>query len=49
MQNVEKQVGLIFEMLEKTKDRQIKSKCQLTDLAKGVEFITQIFDEYEKY
>ena len=35
-------------MLEKTEDRQIKCKCQLTDLAKGVDFITQKFDEYEK-
>ena len=35
-------------MLEKTEDRQIKGECQLTDLAKGVEFITQKFDEYEK-
>ena len=35
-------------MLEKTKDRHIKGECQLTDLAKGIEFITQKFDEYEK-
>ena len=48
MQNLEKQVSQIFKMLEKTEDRQIKGKCQLTDLAKGVEFITQKFDEYEK-
>ena len=48
MQNLEKQVGQIFKMLEKTKDRRIKGECQLTDLAKGVEFITQKFDEYEK-
>ena len=41
MQNLEKQVGQIFNMLEKTEDRQTKGKCQLTDLAKGVEFITQ--------
>ena len=48
MQNLEKQVDQIFKMLEKTEDRQIKGECQLTDLAKGVEFITQKFDEYEK-
>ena len=48
MQNLEKQVGQIFRMLEKTEDRQIKGECQLTDLAKCVDFITQIFDEYEK-
>ena len=48
MQNLEKQVGQIFKMLEKTEDRQIKGECQLTDLAKGVEFITQKCDEYEK-
>ena len=48
MQNLEKQVGQIFKMLEKTEDRQIKGECQLTDLAKGVEFITQKLDEYEK-
>ena len=48
MQNLEKQVGQIFKMLEKTEDRQIKDECQLTDFAKGVEFITQKFDEYEK-
>ena len=48
MQNLEKQVGQIFKMLEKTEDRQINSECQLTDLAKGVDFITQKFDEYEK-
>ena len=40
MQNLEKQVGQIFKMLEKTEDGQIKGQCQLTDLAKGVEFIT---------
>ena len=48
MQNLEKQVGQIFRMLGKTEDRQIKGECQLTDLAKGIEFITQKFDEYEK-
>ena len=48
MQNLEKQVGQIFKILEKTEDRQIKGECQLTDLAKGVEFVTQKFDEYEK-
>ena len=48
MQNLEKQVDQIFKMLEKTEDRQIKGEYQLTDLAKGVEFITQKFDEYEK-
>ena len=48
MQNLEKQVGQIFKMLEKTEDRQIKDECQLTDLAKGVDFITQKLDEYEK-
>ena len=47
MQNLKKQVGQIFKMLEKTEDRQIKGECQLTDLAKGAEFITQKFDEYE--
>ena len=48
MQNLEKQVGQIFKMTEKIEDRQIKGECQLTDLAKGVEFITQKLDEYEK-
>ena len=48
MQNLEKQVSQIFKMLEKTEDRQIKDESQLTDLAKGVEFINQKFDEYEK-
>ena len=48
MQNLEKQVCQIFKMLEKTEDRQIKGECQLFDLAKGVEFIAQKFDEYEK-
>ena len=48
MQNLEKQVGQIFRTLEATEDCQIKGECQLTDLAKGVEFITQKFDEYEK-
>ena len=48
MQYLEKQVGQIFKMLEKTEDRQIKGECQLTDLAKGVDFINQKFDEYEK-
>ena len=41
MQNLEKQVAQIFKMLAKTKDGQIKGECQLTDLAKGVDFITQ--------
>ena len=48
MHNLERQVGQIFKMLEKTEDRQIKGEYQLTDMAKGVEFITQKFDEYEK-
>ena len=48
MRNLEKQVNQIFKMLEKTEDRQIKGECQLTDLVKSVEFITQKFDEYEK-
>ena len=48
MQNLGKQVGQIFKLLEKTEDHQIKGECQLTDLAKGVEYITQKFDEYEK-
>ena len=48
IQNLEKQVGQIFRMLEKTEDRQIKGEYQLTDLAKGVELINQKFDEYEK-
>ena len=45
--NLEKEVRQIFKMLEKTEDRQIKSECQLTNLAKGVDYITQKFDEYE--
>ena len=48
VQNLEKQVGQMFKMLEKTEDRQIKGECQLTDLTKGVKFITQKFDEHEK-
>ena len=48
MQNLEKQAGQIFKMLEKTEDRQTKGECQLTDLPKRVEFITQKLDEYEK-
>ena len=48
MPNLEKQIGQVFKMLEKTEDRQIKGECQLTDLAKGVDFITQKFDDYEK-
>ena len=48
MQNLEKQVGQIFKMLEKPEDHQIKGKCQLTDMTKSVDFITQKFDEYEK-
>ena len=48
MQNLKKQVVQIFKMLKKTEEHQIKGECQLTDLAKGVEFITQKFDEYEK-
>ena len=48
-QNLEKQVGQIFKMLEKIEDCQIKGKCcQLTDLEKVVDFITHKFDEYEK-
>ena len=48
MLNLEKEIGQIFKMLKKTEHRQIKGKCQLTDLAKGVDFTTQKFDEYEK-
>ena len=46
-QNLEQQVGQIFKMLKKTEDCQIKGEYQLTDLAKGVDYITQKFDEYE--
>ena len=35
-------------MLENTEDCQIKGGCQLTDLVKSVDFITQTFDKYEK-
>ena len=48
MQNLEKQVGQIFKMLERIEDLQIKGECQIADLAKGVDFITKNFDEYEK-
>ena len=48
VQNLEKQVGQIFKMLEQTDDRQIKGECQLTNLSKGVDFTTQKFDEYGK-
>ena len=48
MQNLEKQVGQIFKMLKKTEDHHIQGKSQLTDLAKGVDFKTQKFDEYEE-
>ena len=48
MQNLKKQFGQIFKMLERTEDCEIKGKCQLTDLAKDIDFITQKFDEYEK-
>ena len=48
IQDLEKLVGSIFKMLKKTEDSQIKGECQLTDLAKGVDFINQKFDEYEK-
>ena len=48
LQNLEKQIGQIFKILKKTEDRQIKGECQLTDLVKVVDFITQKFDEYEK-
>ena len=47
-QNLEKQVGQIFKIFKKTEDCQIKGEYQLTDLAKDVDFITQIFDEDEK-
>ena len=46
-QNLEQQVGQIFKMLKKTEDCQIKGEYQLTDLAKGVDYITQKFDGYE--
>ena len=48
MQNLEKRVGQIFKMPEKTGDCQIKGECQRTDLAKNIAFITQKFDEYGK-
>ena len=48
MQNLEKQVGQIFKMLKKIENYQIRDKCQLIDLAKVVDFITQKFNDYEK-
>ena len=47
-QNLEKQVGQISKIFKKTEDCQIKGEYQLTDLAKGVDFTIQIFDEDEK-
>ena len=44
----EKQVDQIFKTPENTEDCQIKGECQLTDLVKSVDFITQKFDKYEK-
>ena len=35
-------------MLKKIEGCQIKDECQLADLAKGVDFITQKSDEYDK-
>ena len=35
-------------MLEKIEDHQTKGECQLSDLAKGADFITQKTGEYEK-
>ena len=47
IQNLKKYVGQIFKILEKTEDCQIKGECQPIDLAIGIDFITQKFDEYE--
>ena len=35
-------------MLDKSEDHKIKGECHLTDLAKGVDFKTEKFDEYGK-
>ena len=49
MQNLKKQVGQVFKMLEKTGDRQLTINVNsLLIRQKGVEFIIQKFDEYEK-
>ena len=48
MQNLEKQVGQIFKILVNTVERQIKCECQITNLAKCVDFVTQKLDDYEK-
>ena len=48
MQNLEKQVGQIFKMLKKIENYQIRDKCQLIDLAKVVDFITQKFNLEKK-
>ena len=48
MQNLERQVGQIFKILKKIENYQIKDKCQLVDLAKVIDLITQKFNEYEK-
>ena len=49
MQNFKKQVGQVFKMLEKTGDRQLTINVNsLLIRQKGVEFIIQKFDEYEK-
>lgn len=47
MKNLEKQVGKIFKMLGKIQDHQIKGECQLTNLARGVDFITQKFESMQ--
>ena len=48
MQNLQKQVGQIFKILVNTEERQIKCECQITNLAKCVDFVTQKLDDYEK-
>ena len=48
MKNLKSRLVRLSKCSKKTKDRQIKGKCQRTDLAKSLNFINQRFDEYEK-
>ena len=48
MQNLEKEVKILRNIVQTTQENQIKGTTQLTDLQETVNFIDEKFQEYEQ-
>ena len=48
MQNLEKEIKILRDIVQTTQENQIKGTTQLTDLEESVKFINEKFQEYEQ-